>query len=198
MKKNTIEKQAEARMPTKWGEFQMIAFAKGEEMFPHLALVHGELSADEPMLVRLHSECMTGDLFGSLRCECGEQLEAALQKAAKGNGVIIYLRQEGRGIGLINKLKAYNLQDEGYNTVDANVHLGFQPDSRDYSVAIQILEELGLKKIRLMTNNPQKIEAFDEGPIEVVERVPLEITPKDENRHYLLTKKEQMGHMLDL
>ena len=179
-----MKRQAAAVIPTPWGNFNMIAFAKdsGEPM-PHLAMVNEKIDIQQPVLVRIHSECLTGDLFASKRCDCGEQLDKALEMCAKDGGIVIYLRQEGRNIGLINKLKAYNLQDQGLNTADANTHLGLEVDGREYWEAIQILEHLGVKAIRLITNNPLKIEAIEHSAIQLVERVPIVITPKQENRH---------------
>ena len=177
-----IQKQAEAVIPTPWGNFSMIAFSEeASDWMPHLALVHENFDTNQPVLVRIHSECITGDLFGSKRCDCGEQLDRALELTAAKGGMVLYLRQEGRGIGLINKLKAYNLQDNGLNTMDANVHLGLEVDARQYDVAIKMLELLGVKKIRLLTNNPEKIEAFESSKITIVERVPLIIEPNEDN-----------------
>ncbi len=194
-----IKKQAEADIPTPWGLFNMIAFAEeASDWMPHLALVHKQFNPDEPVLVRIHSECITGDLFGSKRCDCGEQLDKALELTAAAGGMVLYLRQEGRGIGLINKLKAYNLQDLGLNTVDANVHLGLEVDARQYDVAIKMLQSLKVSKVRLLTNNPEKIEAFESSNITIVERVPIIIEPNEDNRSYLKTKADDMGHMFDL
>lgn len=191
-------KQAEAIIPTQYGNFNMIAFAEqANDWMPHLALVHEKMNPNQPVLVRIHSECITGDLFGSHRCDCGEQLERALQLTAEKGGIVIYLRQEGRGIGIINKLKAYNLQDEGYDTIDANVHLGLDIDARDYKEALEMLQTLGVTKIVLLTNNPDKIEAFENSPIELVSRMPLEIPSKKENEAYLHTKKKLMGHLFE-
>ncbi|MCB0704671.1 MAG: GTP cyclohydrolase II [Saprospiraceae bacterium] len=191
-------RQAQAMIPTPWGEFLLVAYAETpDEQMPHLALVHKDFDPTQAVYLRIHSECMTGDLFGSHRCDCGEQLEAAMQLAAEKGGVVIYLRQEGRGIGLINKLKAYNLQDQGMNTLDANTHLGFEVDSRAYGLAIEIMEDLGIEKINLMTNNPDKIHAVEDSAVEVVSRIPLVITAKNENRNYLDAKKKFMGHILD-
>ena len=162
---------------------------------PHLAMVHEAFDPSKPVYVRIHSECLTGDLFGSKRCDCGEQLDASMQLAAQKGGVVIYLRQEGRGMGLIPKLKAYNIQDTGVNTADANVHLGFAIDSREYSEAIAMLENLGINKIHLMTNNPLKIDAFKDSSIEVVSRVPLVIAAQKENEGYLKAKRDLMGHL---
>jgi GTP cyclohydrolase II len=195
-----MKKHAEAIIPTPWGEFNMIAFAeKEDEWMPHLALVHisCDISAG-PVLTRVHSECITGDLFHSKRCDCGEQLDMAMKMAAEQGGLVLYLRQEGRGIGIINKLKAYNLQDNGLNTVDANLHLGLERDARKYDIAVDMLVSLGIKEIKLMTNNPEKIEAFENGPVKVTERVPTIIKPNDNNRGYLKTKQDEMGHLYKL
>ena len=194
-----MEKQAEAILPTDWGKFRIIAYSDSiTENMPHIAMVYNEVDVNNPVMVRVHSECMTGDLFHSNRCDCGEQLDLAMRMAAKHNGVVIYLRQEGRGIGLINKLKAYNLQDTGMNTVDANVHLGFEPDERQYDTAVQILQDLGIHSIELMTNNPAKIDALEKSPIAVVKRIPTIIEPKDENKGYMQTKQDIMGHLYKL
>ena len=191
-----MQKQVEAMMPTAWGNFMMKAYAAdSNEQVPHLALVHETFNPSEPTLVRIHSECMTGDLFASKRCDCGEQLERALALSAEQGGLVIYLRQEGRGIGLINKLKAYNLQDEGLNTADANTHLGLEIDDRGYEIAIEILKDLGIHSIRLMTNNPEKLKAIEESSIQLIERVPLVVPSKKENKGYLDTKKNLMGHL---
>jgi GTP cyclohydrolase II len=188
--------QSEALIPTRWGNFRMLAFAETpDEWMPHLALIHEKTDLDSPVLTRIHSECITGDLFGSRRCDCGEQLNAAMELIAREGGVVLYLRQEGRGIGIINKLKAYNLQDLGLNTVDANIHLGLQVDVRDYRIALEILHSLKIHRVRLLTNNPDKIEAFDQSGIELVAREPLVITPHAENLAYLKTKQEEMGHL---
>lgn len=191
-----MQKQVEAMMPTEWGNFLMKAYAEdSRELVPHLALVHETFNPNQPTLVRIHSECMTGDLFASKRCDCGEQLENALELSAAQGGMVIYLRQEGRGIGLINKLKAYNLQDEGLNTADANTHLGLEIDDRGYEIAIEILKDLGVTSIRLLTNNPEKLKAIEESSIKLVERVPLIMPAKKENKDYLDTKKNLMGHL---
>jgi 3,4-dihydroxy 2-butanone 4-phosphate synthase/GTP cyclohydrolase II len=177
----------------------MIAYANTPtDPMPHLALVADGFDPSEPVAVRIHSECMTGDVFGSRRCDCGEQLDASLRLAAAHGGVVIYLRQEGRGIGLINKLKAYNLQDAGLNTADANTHLGFEVDARQYECAIYILQDLGIREIDLMTNNPLKVEALRRSPIRVRNRIPLVMPAHAENRGYLQTKQEMMGHLLNL
>ena len=194
-----IKIQAEALIPTPWGNFNMIAFAKDEsEWMPHLALVHENCDIAEPVLTRIHSECITGDLFGSRRCDCGEQLNKSLKMAAEQGGLVLYLRQEGRGIGIINKLKAYNLQDLGLNTVDANLHLGLEVDARHYDIAVEMLAALGVDRIHLLTNNPEKVEALENSSIEVVSRVPLIIEPQKENFKYLKTKQDEMGHFFKL
>lgn len=192
-------RQAEAMIPTPWGNFLMVAYAeKSDEWMPHLALVHEHCNTSEPVLTRLHSECITGDLFGSKRCDCGEQLHLALQMAAQQGGLLLYLRQEGRGIGIINKLKAYELQDQGLNTIDANLHLGLQVDARQYNIAIDMLHDLGIRQIHLLTNNPDKIEAIEHSDIEVVSRLPIVAPPHEENAGYLKTKQEEMGHLFKL
>ncbi|NJC27157.1 GTP cyclohydrolase II [Neolewinella antarctica] len=189
-------RRAEALIPTPYGDFRMIAYsATPEDYTPHLALVHPDMKPDSEVIVRIHSECITGDLFGSKRCDCGEQLSRALQIAAAKKGVVVYLRQEGRGIGIINKLKAYQLQDTGLDTIEANEHLGFEIDARHYEVAQGILQDLGVNRIQLLTNNPEKIDAFDEGPITVVCRLPIVIDPVAENMGYLRTKELLMGHL---
>jgi 3,4-dihydroxy 2-butanone 4-phosphate synthase/GTP cyclohydrolase II len=190
---------ASPRIPTEYGEFRAFAYKSditGEE---HLAMVLGEVAEEDEVLVRVHSSCLTGDVFHSNRCDCGEQLEAALLRVSKeGKGVILYLLQEGRGIGLVNKLKAYELQEEGHDTVDANEKLGFPPDIRDYGTGSQILRDLGVRKIRLMTNNPAKYVAIEGFGLEIVERVPLEIAPSSTTRKYLEAKKKKLGHILEL
>lgn len=192
-----MQRQVQAFLPTDWGNFNIIAYAiSPDDLTPHVALVHENLDVSKPVLVRIHSECMTGDVFHSRRCDCGEQLDRALELAAEHSGVVIYLRQEGRGIGLINKLKAYNLQDKGFDTATANTHLGFDVDARQYDLAVEILHNLGIQQIRLLTNNPLKIEAFEHSDIEIVSREPLIIEPKKENAAYLRTKRELMGHLL--
>ncbi len=193
-----VTREAEARLPTTYGEFTIVGYrdrTTGEE---HAALVMGDLSGDEPVLVRMHSECLTGDALHSLRCDCGFQRDLAMKKIAEeGRGVLVYLRQEGRGIGLVNKIKAYHLQDTGLDTVEANLALGFPPDLRDYGVGAQILYDLGIKKVRLLTNNPRKIRALSGYGIEIVERVPLRAGDNEHNRDYLRTKKEKLGHWME-
>ena len=192
-----IKKQVETFLPTKWGDFRLIAYSDGDTLRPHFALV-SDFDPDQPVLVRLHSECITGELFGSKRCDCGDQLAAALKMVATQGGAVLYLRQEGRGIGILNKMKAYNLQDEGLNTKEANLHLGFEADPRTYEDAIYILEDLQISNIKLITNNPNKVDAFTDSNINVVERLPILIPPGKENLDYLITKEKEMGHLLDL
>ncbi len=184
-------------MPTEYGHFKLIPFRQKSNGLEHIALIKGTWDKDEPILVRVHSSCMTGDIFGSLRCDCGEQLHKSMQMIEKeGKGAVVYLQQEGRGIGLMAKISAYKLQEEGYDTVDANLHLGYDADERSYGVGAQILREIGVRKMRLLTNNPVKRAGLEGFGLEVVENVPIEITPNPYNERYLHTKKERMGHTL--
>ena len=192
-----VEKGVEADLPTEYGHFRIIPFRQKSNGLEHIAIFKGEWSAEEPVLVRMHSSCMTGDIFASKRCDCGDQLHQAMQMIEKeGKGVIVYLQQEGRGIGLMNKIAAYKLQEEGEDTVEANLHLGFQADERDYGVGAQILRELGIGKIRLISNNPVKRVGLEGYGLDIVENVPVIITPNEYNRKYLETKKLRMGHKL--
>ncbi len=192
-----VERGVEVDMPTHYGHFRLIPFRQLSNGLEHVALIKGHWEPDEPVLVRVHSSCMTGDIFGSMRCECGEQLHKALEEIEKeGKGVLVYMNQEGRGIGLMNKIRAYKLQEEGLDTVDANIHLGFDPDERDYGVGAEILREIGVRKMRLLTNNPVKRIGLEAYGLEIVENVPVEITPNPYNERYLRTKKERMGHTL--
>ena len=196
-RESLVEKGVEADMPTEHGHFRIVPFRQKSNGLEHVALFKGEWEKDEPILVRMHSSCMTGDIFGSKRCDCGEQLHKAMDLIEKeGKGIIVYLNQEGRGIGLMNKIAAYKLQEQGDDTVDANIHLGFRPDERDYGVGAQILRSLGVTKIRLITNNPVKRVGLEAYGLEIVGNVPIVIEPNDYNRRYLETKKNRMGHRL--
>ncbi len=193
-----IERVAEARLPTRYGKFQAIAYKSYVDQGEHIALSIGKWQRDEPVLVRIHSECLTGDVFGSQRCDCGEQIDLALDIIAKeGTGVFLYMRQEGRGIGLHNKIKAYSLQDTGLDTIEANQSLGFEPDLRHYGVGAQILQDLGISRLRLLTNNPRKVAGLSGFDLEIADRVPIEASVNDENRRYMATKKARMGHILE-
>ncbi len=194
-----VHSAAETILPTPYGEFKAIAFSNDIDDYEHLALVKGNIDPDSEVMVRVHSECLTGDVFGSYRCDCGEQLKKSLEMVQEeGLGVILYLHQEGRGIGLVNKLKAYKLQDEGFDTVEANEQLGFGPDLRDYGVGAQILVALGVRKMKLITNNPRKIIGLEGYNLQVTSRVPIEIEPRPENRKYLLTKCQKLGHLMNV
>jgi len=194
-----IKKISEAKVPTEWGPFSMVAYAKHEEeQMPHLVMVSEGFDSQSTVTVRIHSECITGDLFHSQRCDCGKQLDSAMSIIAQENGVLIYLRQEGRGIGIINKLRAYNLQDKGFDTIEANKELGLDVDNRDYTLAVTILKDLGIKRINLLTNNPDKIKSIEQSDIELVKRLPIEIKPIEANYKYLKTKKDELGHILDV
>lgn len=198
-KESLIEVGNEADMPTKYGHFRLIPFRQSSTGLEHMALIKGEWKEDEPILVRVHSSCATGDILGSKRCDCGEQLHKAMEMIEKeGKGVIIYMQQEGRGIGLMNKIAAYKLQEEGMDTVDANIHLGFKPDERDYGCGAQMLRHLGVHKMRLMTNNPTKRVGLEAYGLEIVENVAIEVSPNEYDYRYLKTKKERMGHELHL
>jgi 3,4-dihydroxy 2-butanone 4-phosphate synthase/GTP cyclohydrolase II len=192
-----VKKAAETVLPTPYGEFKAVAFVNDIDEYEHLALVKGDIDPEKPTLVRVHSQCLTGDVFGSYRCDCGPQLEEAMEMVQEeGRGVILYMQQEGRGIGLCNKLRAYALQDQGRDTVEANEELGFEADLRDYGVGAQILASLGVKKMKLMTNNPKKIIGLEGYGLEMVERVPIETKPRPENMKYLMTKCQKLGHLM--
>ena len=198
-RESLIEVGSEVDMPTRYGHFRLVPFRQKSNGLEHMALIKGEWKEDEPILVRVHSSCATGDILGSMRCDCGEQLHRSLEMIEKeGKGVVVYMQQEGRGIGLMNKIAAYKLQEEGMDTVEANVHLGFKPDERDYGCGAQMLRHLGIHKMRLMTNNPTKRVGLEAYGLEIIENVPIEITPNPYDYRYLKTKQERMGHTLHL
>ncbi|MXO31523.1 GTP cyclohydrolase II [Apibacter sp. B2912] len=193
-----MKRQAEANLPTEWGEFEIIAYSENEnDWMPHLAMISKNTDLSKTVNIRIHSECITGDLFHSKRCDCGKQLDAAMKYIHENGGVLLYLRQEGRNIGIINKLKAYNLQDKGLNTAEANIELGFPADARDFKIAVEILEDLGIQSVNLLTNNPEKISFIKDSSIKFIHRIPLEINPEKENLEYLKTKKDFFGHFLN-
>lgn len=194
-KETLIERQIEVKMPTKYGDFKMVAYKQLNSEEIHLAMIKGEWDLKDEVMVRVHSSCVTGDIFGSLRCDCGDQLHSALEMVSKeGRGVVLYMNQEGRGIGLLNKLRAYKLQEEGLDTVEANIKLGFDMDQRDYGVGAQILRDLGIRKMRLISNNPNKRAGLMGYGLEIVEKVPIEVCPNPHNKNYLQTKRDKMGH----
>jgi 3,4-dihydroxy 2-butanone 4-phosphate synthase/GTP cyclohydrolase II len=194
-----VQRVAEAKLPTPFGDFKVIAYKSSTDPDEHLAMVMGDVATDEPVLVRVHSQCLTGDVFHSLRCDCGEQIEMAMKRiAGEGRGVVLYMRQEGRGIGIHNKIKAYALQDKGMDTVEANISLGFKPDQRDYGVGAQILADLGVRNMRLMTNNPKKMSGLESFGLNIVEQLPITTQPNPHNRRYLQTKQKKMGHLLKI
>jgi 3,4-dihydroxy 2-butanone 4-phosphate synthase/GTP cyclohydrolase II len=194
-----VEKGVQVKLPTAYGNFNLIPFKQKSNGLEHVALIKGEWTKDEPIYVRVHSSCITGDIFGSMRCDCGQQLHEAMRMIDKaGKGVVVYMNQEGRGIGLFNKIKAYKLQEEGRDTVEANIELGFEDDERDYGVGASILRELELGKIKLLTNNPIKRKGLEAYGLEVVDNIPLEIEPNEHNKFYLETKRQKMGHTLEL
>ena len=196
-KESQVRREAEVNMPTEYGDFRLVAYEQLNTQEVHMALIKGEWAKDEPILVRVHSSCVTGDIFGSCRCDCGTQLHNAMKMVEKeGKGIVLYMKQEGRGIGLLNKLKAYKLQEEGYDTVEANLKLGFDMDNRDYGIGAQILHDLGVSKIRLITNNPKKRVGLMGYGLEIVDNVPIEIMPNLHNEKYLLTKRDKMGHSI--
>lgn len=188
---------AQTSLPTKYGTFQMIALESGFKDFPHIVLTTQKLDLNKPLALRIHSECMTGDVFGSWRCDCGDQLDYSMRQIAAQGGVLVYLRQEGRGIGLVAKMRAYNLQDQGMDTYQANIELGYHQDQREFSLAVEVLEHLGITQVKLLTNNPDKIKTFEGTSVQVVERLPIEIQSNAVNEDYLKTKKNVRGHLFD-
>ncbi len=198
-KDNLVHRAAETRLPTRFGEFKAVVYTNDVDEHQHLALVKGEINSDQEIMVRVHSACLTGDVFGSMRCDCGSQLHNAMRMVEKeGTGIVLYMQQEGRGIGLVNKIKAYSLQEQGRDTVEANLELGFKADLRDYGIGAQILRDLGVRKMKIITNNPKKIVGLEGYGLEVTDRLPIEVAPVPENIEYLRCKKDKMGHLLDL
>ena len=194
-----MKRQIETTLPTDWGDYRILAYAdKEDEILPHIALVHTQADLLSPIIVRIHSECMTGDIFHSQRCDCGEQLSTSMSIIEENKGILIYLRQEGRNIGLLNKLRAYQLQDQGLDTYAANVKLGFKYDERKYDIALDILQDIGVERVRLITNNPLKIDAFEQSSIKIEERIPLIVKSNKHNKNYLKSKNDMMNHMLKL